>query len=383
MFLQLTLFFAVMAITLVFAFNLNIEKSKLMCVQVITVVLTAFSGFRSWRYGDLWHYCYVFWETNLPEWQLDTKNNTDTIGLQLLYRAFGQMGFGFETLLFFVAAFCAVALGIIVYRYSSSPYFSYLMYIALGNYLFTFSALKQAIASALVMLAFVEIIEKKPVRFVLLVLLAFIFHKPAILFLAAYFIANKKIDKIYFAVIAAAAVGVMFFIDEIVTWLSELYYETMEFEVKDDVGFKQVMMIAIIVFAFVLRPPKEFDRVYKCTFSIMVTAALLQAFAIYDNVFTRLADYYFQFFVIFVPLMLETGEEQKEMYPEHADKIKCTFGRYYPFLKIGISAFAVFYYVWQLSLSGSLVSDFKFIWQDTGESSREILERFIETGSIS
>lgn len=382
MFLQLTLFFAVAAITLVFAFNLNIEKSKLLCVQIVTVVLTCFSGFRSWRYGDLMHHCFAYLEANVPDWTLDTKNNVDTIGLQLLCRAFGQMGFGFETLLFFVAAFCAIALGIIVYRYSSSPFFSYLMYIALGNYMNSFNTLKQAIASAFIMLAFIEIIEKKPVRFVLLVLLAFLFHKPAILFLAAYFIANKKIDKLYFAAIAAAAVGVIFFIDEIVTWLSELYYDTMEFEVNEDVGFKQIMMVAIIVLAFVLRPPKEYDRVYKCTFGIMLTAALLQAFAIYDNVFTRLADYYFQFFVIFVPLMLETGDEQAEQFPENREKIRCTFERYYPFLKIGISAFAVFYYAWVLSKSDLILNDFKFIWQDTGESSRELLERFIETGSI-
>lgn len=383
MFLQLSLLFAVMAITLIFAFNLNIEKGKLICVQIVTVVLTCFSGLRSWRYGDLMHYCYVFLETNLPEWQLDTKNNVDTIGLQLLYRAFGQMGFGFEALLFFVAAFCAIALGIIVYRYSSSPFFSYLMYIALGNYLFTFSALKQSIASAFIMLAFVYVIEKKPIRFIVLVLLAFLFHKPAILFLAAYFIANKKIDKYYFVVLAAAVTGVAFFTDEIVTWLSTLYYDTMEFTVNESVGFKQTMMVAIVVLAVFLRPPKEFDRVYKCTFSLMVVAAMLQAFAIYDNVFTRLADYYFQFFVIFIPLMLETGDEQAEKTPQYADKIKYTFQRYYPFIKIGIGAFTVFYYVWQLSLGGALVSGFKFIWQETGESSRELLERFIETGAIS
>lgn len=382
MFLQLTLFFAVAAITLVFAFNLNIEKSKLLCVQCVTVVLTCFSGLRSWRYGDLMHYCYVFLETNLPEWQLDTKNNVDTIGLQLLYRVFGQLGFGFETLLFFVAAFCAIALGIVVYRYSPSPYFSYLMYIALGNYMFTFSALKQSLASAFIMLAFVYVIEKKPIRFVALVLLAFLFHKPAILFLAAYFIANKKIDKYYFAVLAVAATGVAFFTDEIVTWLSTLYYDTMEFTVNESVGFKQTMMVVIVVLAVFLRPPKEFDRVYKCTFSLMVAAAMLQAFAVYSNVFTRLADYYFQFFVIFIPLMLETGEEQAEKMPQYADKIRYTFQRYYPFFKIGVSAFAVLYYAWVLSSGGALVNDFKFIWQNTGESSRELLERFIETGSI-
>lgn len=382
MYLQLALLFAVMVIALLFVAGRDLDNSKKNCILCITVVLTCFSGFRTWRYSDLMHYCYSFLETNLPDWQLDTENIVDTVGMQLVYRFFGQLGFGFETVLFVIAAFCAISLGVIIYRYSSSPYFSYLMYIALGNYMFTFYALKQAIASAFIMLSFIFIIEKKPVKFTVLILIAFLFHRPAILFLAAYVIANKKIDKYYFIALGSAVVAVVFFIDEIVTWFSNLYYDTMEFTVNESVGFKQTMMILIIVFAIILRPPKDFDRVYKCTFNIMVTAAIIQSFAVYDNVFTRLADYFFQFFIIFVPLMLETGDEQALKMPEHADEIKYTYQRYYPFLKIGISAFAVIYYAWILSAGSDLVEDFKFVWQDSGESSLELLERFIETGSI-
>lgn len=382
MYLQLALLFAVMVIALLFATGRDLDNSKKLCIQCVTVVITCFSGFRSWRYGDLMHYCFNFLQTNLPEWQIDFENRTDTVGLQLVYRFFGQLGFGFETVIFVIAAFCAISLGVVVYRYSSSPYFSYLMYIALGNYMFTFSALKQAVASAFIMLSFIFIIEKKPIKFTALVLIAFLFHRPAILFLAAYIIANKKIDKYYFMALGSAVVAVIFFIDEIVTWFSNLYYDTMEFTVNESVGFKQTMMILIIVFAVFLRPPKDFDRVYKCTFNIIVTAAIIQSFAIYDNVFTRLADYFFQFFVIFVPLMLETGEEQALKIPEHADKIKYTYQRYYPFLKIGISAFAVIYYVWALSPGGELVENFKFAWQDSGESSLELLERLMQDGFL-
>lgn len=382
MYLQLALLFAVMVIALLFATGRDLDGSKKLCIQCVTVVITCFSGFRSWRYSDLMHYCFNFLQTNLPEWQIDFENRTDTVGLQLVYRFFGQLGFGFETVIFVIAAFCAVSLGVVVYRYSSSPYFSYLMYIALGNYMFTFYALKQTVASAFIMLSFIFIIEKKPIKFTALVLVAFLFHRPAILFLAAYIIANKKIDKYYFMALGSAVVAVIFFIDEIVTWFSNLYYDTMEFTVNESVGFKQTMMILIIVFAVFLRPPKDFDRVYKCTFNIMVTAAIIQSFAVYDNVFTRLADYFFQFFVIFVPLMLETGEEQALKIPEHTDEIKYTYQRYYPFFKIGISAFAVIYYAWVLSPGGEMVDDFKFAWQDSGESSLELLERLIQDGFI-
>lgn len=381
MFLQLVPFFVVAAITLLFALNKNVNNGKRLCVQCVTVVLTCFSGLRSWRYGDLMHYCYAYLNANLPEFTLDTKSG-DTVGLQLLFRAFGQLGFGFETVLFVVAAFCAIALGVIVYKFSPSPYFSYLIYIALGNYIFTYTALKQAIASAFIMFAFVFIINKKPFKFLLFVLAAFLFHKPAIIFLIAYPIARKKIDKFYFMMLGAAVVAVVFFHERIATWFSMLYYDTMEFTANESVGFKQTMMIIIVVLSLVLRPVREYDTVYKCTFNIMITAAIIQSFAMYDNVFTRLSDYFFQFFVIFIPLMLETGDEQALKFPEHKAKIRYTFQRYYPFLKIGISCFAVWYYIWQLKENPALVANYKFIWQDSGETSLELLERFIEKGGV-
>ncbi len=381
MFLQLMLLFAVAAVTFLFALNKNVNNGKRLCIQCVTVILTCFSGFRSWRYGDLMHYCYAYLRANTPDWQLDTKSS-DTVGLQLLFRAFGQLGFGFETVLFFTAAFCAIALGVIVYRYSPSPYFSYLMYIALGSYFFTYTGLKQSIASAFVMFAFIFIINKKPLRFLLLVLAAFLFHKPAIIFLLAYPIARKKIDKFYFAMLGAAAIAVVFFHEEIATWLSMLYYDTMEFTANESVGFKQTMMIMIIVLSLILRPVREYDTVYKCTFNIMVTAALIQGFAMYDNVFTRLSDYFFQFFVIFIPLMLETGDEQALKFPEHKEEIRYGLQRYYPFLKVGISLFGFGYYAWWLYNSGALVNEYRFIWQDSGETSLEVLERFIENGGV-
>lgn len=381
MFLQLMLLFAVAAVTLLFALNKNVNNGKRLCVQCVTVILTCFSGFRSWRYGDLMHYCYAYLSANTPDWQLDTKSS-DTVGLQLLFRAFGQLGFGFETVLFFTAAFCAIALGVLVYRFSPSPYFSYLMYIALGNYFFTYTGLKQSIASAFIMFAFIFIINKKPFKFLLLVLAAFLFHKPAIIFLIAYPIVRKKIDKFYFAMLGAAVIAVVFFHEEIATRLSMLYYDTMEFTANESVGFKQAVMVIIIVMSLILRPVHEYDTVYKYTFSIMVTAALIQGFAMYDNVFTRLSDYFFQFFVIFIPLMLETGDEQALKFPEHKEKIRYTFQRYYPFLKIGISCFAVWYYIWQLKGNPALVANYKFIWQDSGETSLELLEQFIENGGV-
>ena len=44
----------------------------------------------------------------------------------------------------------------------------------------------------------------------------------------------------------------------------------------------------------------------------MVVAAMLQMFSGFDNVFTRLTDYYFQFVILYLPMMLYTEEDDAE-----------------------------------------------------------------------
>lgn len=123
------------------------------------------------------------------------------------------------------------------------------------------------------------------------------------------------------------------------------------------------MMIVIMAAALVLRPLKSWDKVYVRTFNLMVFAALCQAFSVYDNNFSRLADYYYQFSALFVPFIMEPGYRQAEMWPEHASEIRCWDKRVYFAAAIIITIFALWYYSNYIESSAAILNNYKFFWQ--------------------
>lgn len=68
-------------------------------------------------------------------------------------------------------------------RYSPSLLMGVALYIFLGTYVFAFAAMKQVTAMAILLYAVEAMIERKHLRFYLLVFLAFLFHTYAIIFL--------------------------------------------------------------------------------------------------------------------------------------------------------------------------------------------------------
>lgn len=363
----------VLIICVLYAVSHKTRIDKKRCIQCITIILTLFSGLRSWQMGDIYHYCYAFLQCNSKDWVLDVKSH-DSIGTQLLYRAVGQMHMGFEVCLFIIAAFSAITLGIMVYRYSSSPYLSYLMYICLGYYIFTLSGLKQTIAMGFVMLAMDGVFKSKPIKFLACVGLAGLFHTPALIFIIAYPFARKKINISYFVILFLSVFTILMFRNQIVSFATTMYYENdTEYVVGEGFGGKFIMMIAILLVSALIRPVKNYDHKYRYVFNIVIIATIIQSFSVYDNGFTRLADYFFQFFVLFVPMLMEDGYKQVGEHPEKAKEIRYYSKSIYSAMILIITIFSIIFYKQTVDASAELLSGFKFVWDSDASYSLNML----------
>lgn len=363
--LHIWLLALVSAVTVCYALSPKTIVDKRRCAWLVTIILTLFSGLRSWRMGDVYHYCYTFQNCNSEAWKLDFTSR-DTIGLQLLFRLIGQLNMSFGVCLFIIAAFVAIVLGVFIIRYSTSPYLSYLLYICLGNYIFTLSVLKQTIAMGFVMLAMIAVIESKPWRFLLFVGIAVLFHLPALVFLPAYVIARKKIDVMYFLCLITITAVIMLFRNQIVGFVVELYYENeLKFTVAEQLGGKFLVMLGILVVASFIHPQKKSSQVYRYLFNTMVLAAILQSFSVYDNVFTRLSDYYFQFFIVFIPLVL--NDRTIRFCKTDNDFRVISYGLSYQLRMVAvviITIGSILYYINILNGSEALLSEFHFFWEN-------------------
>ncbi len=221
---------------------------------------------------------------------------------------------------------------------------------------------------AFIMISAVAIYEKKRIPFYLCVLIAGFIHLPAFVFLPAYEVCNLKNTRYLLGIYAIAFAYIFVRKNEIVKMMSDLYYETDKYDdvALVSIGGKTIMMVAILIVGYELCGMSA--EITRKTFILMAAATMLQIFSVYDNVFTRLADYYFQFVILYAPLMFKQVHKKpnypKFYFDEKSQRI----------LAIVFCALAlVFYYRVNLAHGGgpespdNLVQNFAFFWQVAAE----------------
>lgn len=261
-----------------------------------------------WRYkyitGDLIKYS-GFYLRKYPSngWFSETVfDGGRNFGFAWISKFLSQISDGdFQLLLIFIAVVTEIALAIIIYRYSPAPWLSYLLWNCFSFYVFGFSAIKQALAMGILMLAFTGIMEEKPRKFYLWTLLAGCIHTPALIFLPAYWIAKNRLSGKKVLLYGIASVLIFAFRNPIVTFISQFYYDETDFGVNDRLGGRFLMIVALLLAGLILRGFR--GKYFSKLFNLMVVAAVLQMFSGFDNIFTRLTDYYFQFMILYLPMM--------------------------------------------------------------------------------
>lgn len=216
----------------------------------------------------------------------------------------------FQVFLIILAVFSSVVFSILIYRYSPRPWLSYLVWNCMAFYLtYDFCAIKQGLAMAILMLALICIFEEKPIAFLCLTLLAGFVHMPALSFLPAYFIANRKVGSRLIVSYIVVATVIFMYRTRIVDVISEFYYDESFELMTEGLGNRVLVIVLILIVGVVLKGFRE--KRFAQLFNIIVIAAIFQMFSGFDNVFTRLADYYLQFTVLFIPMIFYNTRNAK------------------------------------------------------------------------
>ena len=305
-----TMYWLVVAITVILGWVMPQHgRKRISYIVVMAAVHALVSGVRfvhltgdlmkyQWNYVDYLNYGYF------SDYLLNKGINT---GFFWCSKFVSTLSHGdFQVFLIVVAVVIEVAVAVAVYKFSPLPWISFLAWNCIGFYIFGFSALKQSLAMAFVMLAMIEVLENRPGRFLLLTLIAGFVHFPAYAFLPAYWIAKARVRPLTIVCYVAAALVILAFQSPIVKLITAIYYEEGEMILSEDadLGGRFFMMVVILAMGICL---KGFaDRRFEKLFNIMVVAAIFQMFAGYDNIFTRFADYYFQMSILFLPIMVSS-----------------------------------------------------------------------------
>jgi hypothetical protein len=149
--------------------------------------------------------------------------------------------------------------------------------------------------------------------------------------------------------------------------MEEFYYEENIIGNSADLGGRFFLIVLFIIVGFAL---KGFNgKFFSKVANLIVVAAVLQMFSGFDNVFTRLTDYYLQFLIIFIPLSF--GDYKDEKFADVSEGIRLDIPLRLKFIIIiFLSAFLIwFYHTCYLNVDIIPVDDYtnyRFFWEEWG-----------------
>ena len=314
-------------------------------ILLMTVLHTCLCGFRwQWLTGDLHKYYWNYFTCGGYGWfsaelWAEGRNFGFYYFNKIIYTIFGDNQ---QALLFIIALIVHVALAIVVYRYSPAPWFSYLVWNCMGFFLFGFSAIKQALAMAFVMLSFIGIAEKRLGFYLTMMGLAGAIHMPALVFLPAYWLSQMKVKPSIVMLYVLLGVAIFVFKNQFVAFIRSFYYEDDEvWMYSGEIGSRTIMILGFTLFGLLFRGFR--DPAMNGLFHIMAVASILQMLSGFDNIFTRMADYYFQMSVLYLPMIFFPRENvQKRI--DGMDAVFPFNRRSLVFMAMVIAVFVLWFY---------------------------------------
>lgn len=336
------------------------------------ILMTVIHGFVSaFRYnhltGDLLKYHWEFLQLGDYSWfSQEVLHEGRNAGFYLINKAVNELtGGDFQMLLILISVAIAVVLAIVIYRYSPAPWMSYLIWNCMGFYIFGFSSIKQALAMAVVMLAFIGIAERKLKYYLVMMTIAGLLHTPSLIFLPAFWLARCRVTGKTVLIYVLAGVLMSIFNDLVVEFIMSFYYEEDAIEIfSGELGNRFIMILGFCLFGLLFKGFSS--RRFEALFHIMAVAAILQMLSGFNNVFTRLTDYYFQFSTIYLP-MLFLGDEREMAANTRLPAIFRFNRRSMKFFALLIVVFAIwFYYTYNINITIQTEVDnylnFRFMW---------------------
>lgn len=212
-----------------------------------------------------------------------------------------------------VYAFCGVY---VIYKESENPLLSVIAWLSLGFFSFSLSGLRQTLALSLTMLAYFPAKNRKFWKFLILLILATLFHTSAFVFLLVYPIVDKKIG-IGHAIIALTAVIIFVGFQGTVRSLIAFFFDDSYLGGYADrenaltfTGF--IIQVAIFVFCMIYYPNvrkryKNGDILYNLSF----VGILFQLFSSMIAEMFRVSMYFSFFNVLLIPLAISTEPNKK------------------------------------------------------------------------
>jgi hypothetical protein len=165
-----------------------------------------------------------------------------------------------------------------IVEYSASIEISFFVFITMGFYLFFFNGARQGIACAIYSLAIGQILKRNFIKYVGYVLLAFLFHKTAIVTLPFFFLFNRVNTFKNNLLIFLIGCVIVLFMDNIVAFASSFEPRYAGYGARGEGGGYYMVGFSLLsaIFFFIFKNSVRIDRArYDCFLNIYLFSVMI------------------------------------------------------------------------------------------------------------
>lgn len=293
-----------------------LRHADLFMVAII-IWLTCFSFLRT-NYNDTYNYIFAFQNSESLAEGFRNGIFTDWTGnpwselYESLMRSITDNYHIYFLIPAFLSSFSVVKL---FKRYSISPVFSLLIFLSIGTYVMYIAALKQCIAMFFLLMALPYAIDKKYVRFYLLVLIAIMFHTHAFMFALVPLLVEKPWGKVTWILLGAALFSMATYdatLGRFMNYAQSIGAMVSEVEVFDDhqINILRVAVYwipSILALTFRRRLFRDSTRAENLFVNMSLVSAFILMIGLVQgaNLFARMAAYFEIATAVALPWMIQ------------------------------------------------------------------------------
>lgn len=280
----------------------NKRNGRVVFFSLVCITIILFQGFRSFSVGtDLSAYIPAYSRIGIKN-LFDLSYMNFEPGYVLLNKLIYYFRLDERAFLIIISGLIQIPIFITMYKYSKNPIISILWYFSFGNFIMTFSGLRQSIAMSLCFSAYYFIRKKELLMYCLILLFASCFHTSALFCLFLYPIYYIKIDKKKLFGVLVIIAFVFVLRERIFNFMSALYFG--EAKAISTTGAYTMFIIYVFIYciSFYKRNP---DSEYMGLRNILLILTIIYSFASIHDYVTRIGYPLTLYMTLFMPEIIE------------------------------------------------------------------------------
>ena len=280
------------------------EKCYKISITIFFCVLFFLTAFRSRYVGtDTTNYIMMF--RRFSSWSFAKNATYKEPAFAILCKLISVFTKEYQVLFVVVAIISIVPVALVYYQEVEYPMTTIALLMSISNFYMFFSGMRQSIAISLGMIAFMFTRKKKIIPFLLIAVLAFLFHRTALILFLMYPLYRLRLVKKSLFVVVPVMVLIFIFNKPIFAALQGIISDYEGVGNTDTGAFTMLfLLIAFSVFSFIIPKDTNLDEVSIGMRNFLLMATVVQMFVPLNTFVMRMGYYYMIFLPLVIPKMI-------------------------------------------------------------------------------